>query len=68
MPVITAKNPLHTFLSARSYLLLEKHYDKEHAKSAVQHALLTTGGSQPPAPAAGNGGSGAGQGAQSPVP
>jgi hypothetical protein len=68
VPVITAKNPPHTFLSVRSYLRLEKQYDKEHAKSAAQHALLATGGSRPPAPAAGNGGSGASQGAQPPAP
>ena len=35
VPVITAKNPPQTFLSARSYLLLEEQYDKEHAKSAA---------------------------------
>lgn len=29
IPVITAKQPSHTFMSARSYLLLEEHYDKE---------------------------------------
>ncbi|CAD6259706.1 unnamed protein product [Miscanthus lutarioriparius] len=66
VPVITAKNPPHTFLSARSYLLLEEQYDKEHAKSTAQHALFATGGSRPTAPAAGEGGSGAGQGGQPP--
>ena len=35
VPVITAKNPPHTFLSVRSYLLLEEQYDKEHAKSTA---------------------------------
>jgi hypothetical protein len=35
IPVITVKNPPHTFLSVRSYLLLEEQYDKEHAKSAA---------------------------------
>jgi hypothetical protein len=44
VPVITAKNPPHTFLSARSYLLLEKQYDKEHVKSAAQHALHAAAG------------------------
>ncbi|XP_066334501.1 uncharacterized protein [Miscanthus floridulus] len=66
VPVITAKNPPHTFLSARSYLLLEEQYDKEHTKSSAQHALLATGGTRPPASAAGEGGSGTGQGAQPP--
>ena len=28
VPVITAKNPPHTFLSAHSYLLLEEQYNK----------------------------------------
>jgi hypothetical protein len=32
IPVMTAKQLPHTFLFARSYLLLEEHYDKEHAK------------------------------------
>ena len=35
IPAITAKQPPHTFLSARSYLLLEERYDKEHAKTAA---------------------------------
>jgi hypothetical protein len=53
VPVISAKIPPHTFLSARSYLLLEEQYDAEHDKSAAQHALLAAGGSKPPAPASG---------------
>ncbi|XP_066396521.1 uncharacterized protein [Miscanthus floridulus] len=36
VPVITSNNPPHTFLSVRSYLLLEEQYDREHAK-ATQH-------------------------------
>jgi hypothetical protein len=48
VPVITAKNPPHTFLSARSYLLLEEQYNTEHAKSATQHTLLAAAGSRPP--------------------
>jgi hypothetical protein len=32
IPVMTAKQLPHTILFARSYLLLEEHYDKEHAK------------------------------------
>jgi len=40
IPAITAKQPPHTFFPARSYLLLEEHCDKEHAKSAAQHALV----------------------------
>jgi len=61
---ITTKQPPHTFLSARSYLLLEEHYDKEHAKIVAQHALVTTGGSWPsssPAPNGSFGGSSSGQ-------
>jgi hypothetical protein len=44
VPVIAAKNPPHTFLSARSYLLLEEKYDHEHAKAAQHQALIATGG------------------------
>jgi hypothetical protein len=66
--VITSKNPPHTFLSARSYLLLEEQYNKEHAKSAAQRALLAASGPRPPAPTTGEGGSSAGQGAQSTTP
>ena len=53
VPVITAKNPPHTFLFVRSYLLLEEQYDKEHAKSAAQHALLAAGSSRPAASGSG---------------
>jgi hypothetical protein len=70
VPVITSKDPPHTFLSARSYLLLEEQYDKEHAKSEAHHALVATGGSQPgssssggsrpPAPTSAEGGSNTG--------
>lgn len=42
------KQPLHTFLSVQSYLLLEEHYDKEHAKTVAQHALVVMGGSRLP--------------------
>ncbi|XP_066316888.1 uncharacterized protein [Miscanthus floridulus] len=58
VPVITAKNPPHTFLSARSYLLLEEQYDKENTKSTAQHALLAAGSSQPTAPVSGSGATG----------
>ncbi|XP_066364958.1 uncharacterized protein [Miscanthus floridulus] len=57
IPAITAKQPPHTFLSTRSYLLLEERYDKEHAKTAAQHALLATGGPRPAAPTTTEGGS-----------
>jgi hypothetical protein len=57
IPAITSKQPPHTFLSARSYLLLEEQYDKEHAKSAAQHALLTTGGPRPTVPTSTDAGS-----------
>ncbi|XP_066358010.1 uncharacterized protein [Miscanthus floridulus] len=50
IPVITAKQPPHTFLSARSSLLLEEHYDREHAKPAAHHALVATGSSRRPPP------------------
>jgi len=39
---LTAKTPPHTFLSARSYLLLEELYDKEQSKMASHHALVAT--------------------------
>jgi hypothetical protein len=64
VPVITAKQLPHTFLSARSYLLLEEHYDKEQAKSVAQHALLTTGGPRSAASTPGDGGSNSGFGGQ----
>ena len=54
VPVITAKTPPHTFLSARSYLLLEEQYDKEHAKSIAHHALLVADSSRPAAPTSGS--------------
>ena len=57
IPAITAKQPPHTFLSTRSYLLREERYDKEHAKTVAQHALLATGGPRPVAPTATEGGS-----------
>jgi hypothetical protein len=63
IPAITSKQPPHTFLSARSYLLLEEHYDKEHDKSTAHQALLATGGSRPHAPATADGGSGSNSGA-----
>ena len=56
IPVITAKQPPHTFLSARSYLLLEEHYDKEHAKTAAHHALIASGGSWPSSSSTSDGG------------
>jgi hypothetical protein len=70
VPMITNRDPPHTFLFACSYLLLEEQYDKEHAKSEAHHALVATGGSQhggsnsggsrAPAPPAGEGGSNTG--------
>ncbi|CAD6256857.1 unnamed protein product [Miscanthus lutarioriparius] len=44
VPVIATENPPHTFLSARSYLLLEEKYDHEHDKAAQHQALVATGG------------------------
>jgi hypothetical protein len=55
VPVITAKNPPHTCLSTRSYLLLEEQYNTEHTKSATQHTLLAAAGSRPPALVSGSG-------------
>jgi hypothetical protein len=49
-PVIADRKPPHTFLSARSYLLLEEKYDKENARTVAQHALVATDGHRPPAP------------------
>ncbi|CAD6264375.1 unnamed protein product [Miscanthus lutarioriparius] len=57
IPAITTKQPPYTFLSARSYLLLEEHYDKEHAKTAAQQALLAAGAPRPPTSAPVDGGS-----------
>jgi hypothetical protein len=51
VPVITAKKPSHTFLFARSYLLLEEKYDKKHTQTAAQHALVAADCARPPAPA-----------------
>jgi erythromycin esterase-like protein len=39
---ITAHQSPRTFLSARSYLLLEEQYDKEHEKTTAQHAFTAT--------------------------
>ncbi|XP_066358393.1 uncharacterized protein [Miscanthus floridulus] len=58
VPVIAAKHPPHSFLSARSYLLLEEKYDREHDKAAQHQALLATGGGRGSAPSPhGDGGS-----------
>ncbi|XP_066309033.1 uncharacterized protein [Miscanthus floridulus] len=57
VPVITAKNPPHTFLSVRSYLLLEEQYDREHSKATQQHALVATGAGRAAAPQAADGSS-----------
>lgn len=51
VPVIADRKPPHTFLSARSYLLLEEKYDKENARTMAQHALVATDSPRPPAPA-----------------
>jgi hypothetical protein len=51
VPVITAKKPPHTFLFARSYLLLEEKYDKKHTQTAAQYALIAADCARPPAPA-----------------
>lgn len=68
IPAITAKHPPHTFLSTRSYLLLEERYDKEHAKAAAHHALVATGSSGYSAPSTGDGGSGSSSGGQHNAP
>ena len=47
IPAITVRQPPHTFLSARLYLLLEEKYDRERAKTAAQHALITSSSSKP---------------------
>ncbi|XP_066351291.1 uncharacterized protein [Miscanthus floridulus] len=54
IPVITARQLPHTFLSACLYLLLEEKYDREHAKTAAQHAHIASSGSKP---SSGGGGS-----------
>ena len=49
---ITSRQPPHTFLSARSFLLLEELYATEHGKMATQHAMLAQGARvQSPRPA-----------------
>lgn len=57
---ISNERPPHTFLSARSYLLLEDLYDKEHLKMESHQALLASHGGRTSgtAGAAGFGGSG----------
>lgn len=45
IPVINDRRPPHTFLSARSYLLLEELYDKEHVKMVTHLAMVATQGS-----------------------
>jgi hypothetical protein len=71
---ITTKEPPHTFLSARSYLLLEENYDKEQDKSTTKHALLATSGSRTTAAAsdagstANSGSSGGGNSGSAPPP
>jgi hypothetical protein len=72
VPAITSKQPPHTFLSTRSYMLLEEKFDAEHDKIAGQHTLMASsrsgsngssnggGNSSAPrstTPAAGDGGS-----------
>jgi hypothetical protein len=44
IPAITAWQPPHIFLSACS--LLEEKYNREHDKTAAQHALIASGGSK----------------------
>jgi hypothetical protein len=63
VPVITSKQPPHTFLSARSYLLLEEHYDRaernrEHAKAATHQALVATGSNRSTPPPTSDGANG----------
>jgi len=41
---ITSKQPPHTFLSARSFMLLEELYENQHGKLAAQHAMIAQGG------------------------
>ncbi|XP_062233324.1 uncharacterized protein LOC133930646 [Phragmites australis] len=47
---ITSKQPPHTFLSARSHLLLEELYDSQYTKMAANQALVATAGARPPTP------------------
>ena len=59
---ITSKQPPHTFLSARSQLLLEELYDSQYSKLSAHHALVAHGGAQPPTPQDGGTSSGTGHG------
>jgi hypothetical protein len=56
---ITSRHPPHTFLSARSHLLMEELFDTQRATTIAHHALLAKQGtssqhSAPPAPPTGN--------------
>ena len=44
---ITSKQPPHTFLSARSFLLLEELYEQQHGKMAAHHAMVAQGSHRP---------------------
>ncbi|XP_066323825.1 uncharacterized protein [Miscanthus floridulus] len=49
---ITSKQPPHTFLSTRSFLLLEELYESQHGKLAAQHAMVAQGGARSTNPGA----------------
>ncbi|XP_062217619.1 uncharacterized protein LOC133917779 [Phragmites australis] len=63
---ITSRQPPHTFLSARSFLLLEELYDSQHGKMAAHHAMVAQSGTrQPPGGVGSSGTGGSGQGGSS---
>jgi hypothetical protein len=45
--VITSRQPPHTFLSARSHLLMEELFDSQHATTITNHTLFIGQGSVP---------------------
>lgn len=62
-PVIKAKYPPHTFMSARSYLLLEEASNNHDAKTQAGHALYAgRGGSSSSNTGSGDAGSGSSSG------
>jgi hypothetical protein len=56
---ITSRQPPHTFLSVRSHLLMEEHFDTQRATTIANHALFAGhGGAPQPGSKSGGGGSG----------
>jgi hypothetical protein len=45
---VTSRQPSHTFLSARSHLLMEELFDTQHAATIANHALFVGQSGMPP--------------------